>query len=93
MNLVFTFVGLWLIDRIGRKTLLIIGSFGYIISLSMVAYGFINHSAPEFMQGVESTRSDGSGLGSIAVSAAYLNFELQDGQAILTARWSIPTGD
>jgi len=49
MNLVFTFVGLWLIDRIGRKTLLIIGSFGYIISLSMVAYGFIHHSAPEFM--------------------------------------------
>jgi len=49
MNLVFTFVGLWLIDRIGRKTLLIIGCFGYIISLSMVAYGFINHSAPEFM--------------------------------------------
>ncbi len=49
MNLVFTFVGLWLIDRIGRKTLLIIGSFGYIISLSMVAYGFINQSAPEFM--------------------------------------------
>ena len=49
MNLIFTFVGLWLIDRIGRKTLLIIGSFGYIISLSMVAYGFINHSAPEFM--------------------------------------------
>jgi MFS family permease len=41
MNLIFTFVGLWLIDRIGRKTLLIIGSFGYIISLSMVAYGFM----------------------------------------------------
>jgi sugar porter (SP) family MFS transporter len=49
MNLVFTFVGLWLIDRIGRKTLLIIGSFGYIISLSMVAYGFFMHSAPTFM--------------------------------------------
>jgi sugar porter (SP) family MFS transporter len=49
MNLVFTFVGLWLIDRIGRKTLLIVGSFGYIISLAMVAYGFIAHSAPEFM--------------------------------------------
>ena len=49
MNLVFTFVGLWLIDRIGRKTLLIIGSFGYIISLSMVAYGFVAHSAPTFM--------------------------------------------
>jgi len=49
MNLVFTFVGLWLIDRIGRKTLLIIGSFGYIISLSMVAYGFVAQSAPAFM--------------------------------------------
>lgn len=49
MNLAFTFVGLWLIDRIGRKTLLIIGSFGYIISLSMVAYGFFMHSAPAFM--------------------------------------------
>ena len=49
MNLVFTFVGLWLIDQIGRKTLLIIGSFGYIISLSMVAYGFYMHSEPVFM--------------------------------------------
>jgi sugar porter (SP) family MFS transporter len=49
MNLIFTFVGLWLIDRIGRKTLLIIGSLGYILSLAMVAYGFYAHSAPEFM--------------------------------------------
>jgi sugar porter (SP) family MFS transporter len=39
-NLAFTFVGLYLIDRLGRKTLLIIGSIGYIISLSMVAYCF-----------------------------------------------------
>jgi SP family arabinose:H+ symporter-like MFS transporter len=39
-NLVFTFVGLWLIDRLGRRTLLYIGSFGYIISLSLVAWGF-----------------------------------------------------
>ena len=49
MNLIFTFVGLWLIDRIGRKTLLIIGSFGYIISLTMVAYGFVAGGAPAFM--------------------------------------------
>jgi sugar porter (SP) family MFS transporter len=48
-NLVFTFVGLWLIDRIGRKTLLIIGSLGYIISLSMVAYSFYAHSNPLFL--------------------------------------------
>src|SRR5947209_365718 len=39
-NLVFTFVGLWLIDRLGRRTLLYIGSFGYILSLGLVAWGF-----------------------------------------------------
>jgi len=39
-NLIFTFVGLYLIDRLGRKTLLIIGSLGYIISLAMVAFAF-----------------------------------------------------
>jgi MFS family permease len=41
VNLVFTFVGLYLIDRLGRKTLLIVGSFGYIISLAMVAFAFL----------------------------------------------------
>ena len=39
-NLVFTFIGLWLIDRLGRRTLLYIGSFGYIASLSLVTLGF-----------------------------------------------------
>ena len=39
-NLVFTFVGLWLIDRLGRRTLLLIGSFGYILSLGLTAWAF-----------------------------------------------------
>jgi sugar porter (SP) family MFS transporter len=39
-NLVFTFVGLWLIDRLGRRTLLFIGSFGYIISLGLTSWAF-----------------------------------------------------
>jgi SP family arabinose:H+ symporter-like MFS transporter len=39
-NLVFTFVGIWLIDRLGRRTLLYIGSFGYIASLGLVAWAF-----------------------------------------------------
>ncbi|MEO1616238.1 MAG: sugar porter family MFS transporter [Planctomycetota bacterium] len=39
-NLVFTFVGLWLIDRVGRKTLLYLGSFGYIGSLGLCAWAF-----------------------------------------------------
>jgi sugar porter (SP) family MFS transporter len=39
-NLIFTFVGLWLIDRLGRRTLLYIGSFGYIASLGLCAWAF-----------------------------------------------------
>jgi len=39
-NLIFTFVGLWLIDRLGRRTLLFIGSFGYILSLGLTSWAF-----------------------------------------------------
>jgi len=49
INLIFTFVGLYLIDRTGRKNLLLAGSFGYIISLSMVSYAFYFASGPVFL--------------------------------------------
>ncbi len=39
-NLIFTFVGLALIDRLGRRTLLTIGSFGYIASLGLCSWAF-----------------------------------------------------
>jgi sugar porter (SP) family MFS transporter len=39
-NLIFTFVGLWLIDRLGRRSLLYIGSFGYIASLGLCSLAF-----------------------------------------------------
>jgi sugar porter (SP) family MFS transporter len=39
-NLIFTLIGVALIDRLGRKTLMYIGSFGYIVSLSLVAAAF-----------------------------------------------------
>lgn len=45
-NLFFTFVGLYLIDRAGRKKLIIIGSFGYILSLAMVAWCFYTRADP-----------------------------------------------
>lgn len=48
-NLLFTFVGLYLIDRAGRRTLLLIGSFGYIISLAMVAWAFYSGAGPVFL--------------------------------------------
>ncbi|MFT7035449.1 MAG: SP family xylose:H+ symportor-like MFS transporter [Cyclobacteriaceae bacterium] len=40
VNLLFTFVGLYLIDRAGRRQLIIIGSVGYILSLLMIALSF-----------------------------------------------------
>ena len=40
VNLVFTMLGLYLIDRLGRKKLMLIGSVGYIISLASVAFAF-----------------------------------------------------
>ena len=39
-NLIFTIVGVSLIDKLGRRNLMYYGSFGYIISLSLVACAF-----------------------------------------------------
>lgn len=39
-NLVFTLLGVFLIDKLGRKTLMYFGSVGYIVSLSLVAAAF-----------------------------------------------------
>jgi len=43
-NLVFTMLGLLLIDKFGRRFLMYIGSFGYIISLSAIAYAFFTQA-------------------------------------------------
>lgn len=40
INIVFTMSGLYLIDKLGRKVLMYIGSIGYIISLSLMAYSY-----------------------------------------------------
>jgi sugar porter (SP) family MFS transporter len=42
-NLVFTLAGMRLIDVLGRKQLMFIGSVGYILSLGMVALAFYNN--------------------------------------------------
>lgn len=46
INLVATMIGLYLIDRIGRKMLMYIGSVGYIISLSLMAYSYFGGFVP-----------------------------------------------
>ena len=40
VNLIFTLVGMYLIDRVGRKKLMLVGSIGYILSLLGVAWAF-----------------------------------------------------
>lgn len=40
VNLLFTMLGMYLIDKLGRRVLMYYGSFGYIISLSGVSWGF-----------------------------------------------------
>lgn len=40
VNMLFTLLGIFLIDRLGRKQLMYIGSIGYIISLSLVSAAF-----------------------------------------------------
>ena len=43
VNMVFTLVGVNLIDKVGRKKLMFIGSIGYIISLGLVSMAFYFH--------------------------------------------------
>ena len=40
-NVIFTFIGISLIDKLGRKSLMYIGSIGYIISLTLISLSFI----------------------------------------------------
>ena len=52
-NLVFTLLGVFLIDKLGRKTLMYIGSIGYIISLGLVSMAFYQqwtgYTVPAFL--------------------------------------------
>lgn len=43
-NLLFTLLGWYLIDRVGRRILMFIGSIGYIVTLSLIAYAFYTES-------------------------------------------------
>lgn len=41
VNLIFTLLGVYLIDRVGRKQLMIWGSLGYILTLAVIAWAFM----------------------------------------------------
>ena len=40
-NVIFTYLGISLIDKLGRKSLMYIGSIGYIISLTLISLSFV----------------------------------------------------
>ena len=40
-NVIFTYIGINLIDKLGRRSLMYIGSIGYIISLTLISLSFI----------------------------------------------------
>ena len=44
INFIFTLVAMNFIDRIGRRTLMLIGSFGLILTLGLVSYSFFGRS-------------------------------------------------
>ena len=65
VNLVFTIVGMSLIDHFGRKRLMIVGSLGYILSLGATAWAF----------GTQQTGAEGfTSLGSNVVFISLLAF-------------------
>jgi len=44
VNLLFTMLGWFLIDRFGRRALMYLGSWGYLTSLGLIAYAFFSES-------------------------------------------------
>lgn len=49
VNLVFTIIGVRLLDKLGRRQLIIIGSIGYIVSLAMVGICFQMQLSPALL--------------------------------------------
>ena len=59
VNLVFTMVALAVIDRMGRKKLMLIGSLGYILSLGLISGAFFKY-APEFQAAAAAIHCSGA---------------------------------
>jgi MFS transporter, SP family, arabinose:H+ symporter len=85
-NLVFTLAGLWLIDRLGRRTLLFIGSFGYIASLGLTAWAFFTQHlsiVPECIFAFVAAHSIGQGAVIwVFISEIFPNRHRAQGQAL-----------
>jgi sugar porter (SP) family MFS transporter len=97
INLIFTLVGLALIDKIGRKTLMYIGSLGYIVSLSFVAYGFASEQyalVPIFIFAFIASHAIGQGAVIwVYISEIFPNAARASGQALgASTHWVLAAG-
>jgi Sugar (and other) transporter/Glycosyl hydrolases family 32 N-terminal domain len=93
-NLIFTFLGLWLIDRVGRRTLLFAGSCGYIVSLSLVAWAFFTAHfsiVPAFIFVFIAAHAVGQGAVIwVLISEVFPNEHRAEGQALGSfTHWSM----
>jgi len=90
INLVFTLVGINLIDRLGRRVLMYIGSVGYIVSLSLIAASFVLHweglALPMFLFGFIASHAIGQGAVIwVYISEIYPNHLRSAGQSFGTS--------
>ena len=85
-NFIFTFIGLWLIDRLGRRTLLYIGSLGYIASLGLAASAFMTQHysvVPECIFAFIAAHAIGQGAVIwVFISEIFPNRHRAEGQAL-----------
>ena len=90
VNLVFTLIGLSLIDKSGRKKLMILGSIGYILSLGLVTYSFITewfgmHVAYFFFLFIASHAIGQGAVIWVFISEVFPNKQRAQGQAVGTS--------
>jgi MFS transporter, SP family, arabinose:H+ symporter len=85
-NFAFTFLGLYLIDRLGRRTLMLIGSCGYIASLGLCAWAYFTESfgiVPACIFGFIAAHAVGSGAVIwVFISEIFPNQHRATGQAL-----------
>ena len=81
-NLIFTFVGLWLIDKLGRRSLLYIGSIGYILSLGICAFAFLTTPVFKTFSAAENMISSANTMQAVQQETRF--FSDKDKEKVLT---------